>query len=58
MEEDETIAKYFDQVITISNQMRLNEEDMSDTKTVEKIPKTVLLKFDTVVCPIEETQDY
>jgi len=30
--------------------MRLNKENMSDTKIVEKILRTVLPKFDTVVC--------
>jgi len=42
MEEDETIAKYFDRIIAISNEMRLNREDMSDTKTTEEILNIVL----------------
>ena len=57
IDEDETIAKYFEQVIAISNQMRLNGEDMSYTKIIEKILRTVLSKLETVVCPIKETQD-
>ena len=54
---EEAIAKYFDRIIATSNQMRLNKENMSDTKIVEKILRTVLLKFDRVICPIEEIQD-
>lgn len=57
MNNDESIDNYFKRVMTVSNQMRSNGEEMSDSKIVEKILRTLTDKFTYVVVSIEESKD-
>lgn len=57
MKMDETIDDYFGRVMTVSNKMRSNREEMTDSKIVEKILRTLTDKFTYVVVSIEESKD-
>ena len=57
MKKDETITDYFARVMTVSNKMRSNGEDMPDSKIVEKILRTLTERFTYVVVSIEESKD-
>ncbi|KAL7584259.1 uncharacterized protein LOC128128980 [Lactuca sativa] len=57
MKTNETILEYFGRVLTISNQMRSNGEEMNDVKIVEKILRTLTEKYMLVVVSIEESKD-
>ncbi|KAL2232747.1 UNVERIFIED_CONTAM: hypothetical protein Sindi_1454700 [Sesamum indicum] len=57
MRKDEIINEYFAKVMTISNKMRSNGEDMSDSKIVQKIPRTLIEKFTYVVVSIEVSKN-
>ena len=53
----EDIDDYFGRVMAVSNKMRSNGEDMSDSKIVEKILRTLTEKFTYVVVAIEGSKD-
>ncbi|KAK9107817.1 hypothetical protein Syun_023828 [Stephania yunnanensis] len=57
MKNDENIDDYFRRVMTVSNKMRSNGENMPDSKIVEKILRTLTDKFTYVVVSIEESKD-
>lgn len=57
MKNDENVDDYFTRVMSISNKMRSNGEDMPDSKIVEKILRTLTDKFTYVVVSIEESKD-
>ncbi|KAL4567941.1 hypothetical protein LXL04_023537 [Taraxacum kok-saghyz] len=57
MKTGETIPEYFGRVLTISNQMRSNGEEMTDVKIVEKILRTLTEKYVYVVVSIEESKN-
>ncbi|KZV16959.1 hypothetical protein F511_33103, partial [Dorcoceras hygrometricum] len=54
---EETIDDYFGRVMSVSNKMRSNGENMSDSKIVEKILRALTDKFTYVVVSIEESKD-
>lgn len=53
MKNNETIPEYFGKVLTISNPKRSNGEDMTDTKIVEKILRTLSEKYTYVECQLK-----
>ena len=57
MKNEENIDDYFGRVMAVSNKMRSNGKDMSDSKIVEKILRTLTDKFTYVVVAIEESKD-
>jgi len=57
MKNEESIDDYFGRVMSVSNKMRSNGEDMTDSKIVEKILRTLTDKFTYVVVSIEESKD-
>ena len=57
MKNEENIDDYFGRVMDVFNKMRSNEEDMSDSKIVEKILRTLTKKFTYVVVSIEKSKD-
>ncbi|KAF2320024.1 hypothetical protein GH714_022159 [Hevea brasiliensis] len=57
MKREESIDEYFARVMTVANKMRSNGEEMTDTKIVEKILRTLTGKFTYVCVSIEESKD-
>lgn len=57
MKEGETITEYFSRVMLVVNEMRNLGEEMTDSKVVEKVLRTLAEKFTYVVCAIEESKD-
>ncbi|CAL2229173.1 unnamed protein product [Prunus armeniaca] len=57
MKEGEFVTDYFERMLTIANKMRMNGEQMEDVIIVEKILRSMISKFDYVVCSIEESKD-
>ena len=48
---------YFARTLTIANKMRIHGEQMGDVVVIEKILRSMIPKFDYVVCSIEESND-
>ncbi|KAL4563107.1 hypothetical protein LXL04_027140 [Taraxacum kok-saghyz] len=57
MKTSETILDYFGRVLSISNQIRTNGEQIENVKIVEKILKTLTDKYMYVVVSIEESRN-
>jgi hypothetical protein len=55
MKEGEIVSDYFAR--TLTNKMRFHGEKMSDVTVIEKILRSMTLKFNYVVCSIEESKD-
>jgi len=57
MKRDESVNEYFARTLTIANKMRTHGETMGDVAVIEKILRSMTLKFNYVVCSIEESHD-
>jgi len=57
MKEGEKVDEYFARTLTIANKMKAHGERMEQTIIIEKILKSMTLKFNYVVCSIEESND-
>ncbi|RDX98810.1 hypothetical protein CR513_18222, partial [Mucuna pruriens] len=57
MKEFESISDFGNKVMTVVNQMKRYKENMEDIHVVEKILHSLTIKFDFVVCAIEESKD-
>jgi hypothetical protein len=57
MKDEEKIEDYFSSVLTITNQMKLCGETLSDRSVMEKILRTLPSQFDHLVITYEETKD-
>ena len=55
--ESESVEDFYDRVILLLNQMRLNGEAIEDKRVVEKILLSLTRKFEYVVVAIEESKD-
>lgn len=53
MKEGETISEYFSRVMLVVNDMRNLGEEMSDSKVVENILKTLVEKSTYILCTVE-----
>jgi len=49
--------EYFARTLTVANKMKANGETLGDVAIIEKILRSLTLKFDYVVCSIEESKD-
>ncbi|KAL4589890.1 hypothetical protein LXL04_002802 [Taraxacum kok-saghyz] len=56
MNESESVEDFYDRVILLLNQMRLNGEAIEDKRVVEKILRSLTRKFEYVVVAIEESK--
>ena len=43
--------------MNLVNQIRLNSDELTNQKIVEKILRSLLIKFDNIVVAIEESKD-
>ncbi|XP_022041412.1 uncharacterized protein LOC110943991 [Helianthus annuus] len=57
MKEGETVEDYFNRTTLIVNQLRMNEEQISEQRVVEKILRSLTRNFESVVITVEETKD-
>lgn len=57
MKETESIEEFYNRVIILLNQMRLNGEVIEDRRVIEKILRSITRKFEYVVVAIEESKD-
>ncbi|GJY60111.1 retrovirus-related pol polyprotein from transposon TNT 1-94 [Tanacetum coccineum] len=57
MKPDEPVSDYFSRVMAIVNKMRIHGDKTEDVTVVEKILRSLTMKFNFVVCAIEESKD-
>ena len=57
MEENDTIGAYFTKILTLINQMKGCGETITDLMVIEKILRSLPVKFDYIVVAIEESKD-
>ena len=57
MKAKEIMNEYFARTLTIANKMKANGETLGNVAIIEKILRSLTLKFDYVVCSIEESKN-
>jgi len=57
MKDGENVSDYFSRTLTITNKLRFLGEEMKEITVIEKILRSMISKFDYVVCSIEESKD-
>ncbi|XP_077246125.1 uncharacterized protein LOC143885992 [Tasmannia lanceolata] len=57
MKDSESVEDFFNRVISLVNQLRVNSEDIQDQMIVEKILRSLTRKFEYIVVAIEESKD-
>ncbi|XP_050895319.1 uncharacterized protein LOC127101937 [Lathyrus oleraceus] len=57
MKEGEKIDSFISRTLMVVNKMKVNGEDMKQSTVVGKILRSLTLKFNYVVCSIEESND-
>ncbi|KAI3701552.1 hypothetical protein L6452_26726 [Arctium lappa] len=57
MKDAETIEEFYNRIVTLTNQMRVNDEVIDDKRVVEKILRSLTRKFEYIVVAIEESKD-
>ncbi|XP_052876279.1 uncharacterized protein LOC128282147 [Gossypium arboreum] len=58
MKPGETISDYFSKTMTIVNRMRTHGEQLGDVAIIEKSLRSLLPKYNFIVCSIEESKDF
>jgi hypothetical protein len=53
----ETVNDYFGRTLIITNKMRIHGEKIEDMMIIEKILRSMTLKYNYVVCSIKESHD-
>ncbi|XP_012458319.1 uncharacterized protein LOC105779116 [Gossypium raimondii] len=57
MKSGETVSDYFSRTMAITNKMRIYQDKLEDVAIVEKILRSMLPKFNFIICSIEESKD-
>ena len=57
MKDSESKEQFSIQVMNVANQIKLNGDEQTDQKIVEKILRSLPIKFDNIVVAIEESKD-
>ncbi|CAN6684534.1 unnamed protein product [Malus baccata var. baccata] len=57
MKAGESVNDYFGRTLVIANKMRIHKKHMEDVVIIEKILRSMVPKYDYVVCSIEESND-
>lgn len=57
MREGEKVDEYFARTLTIANKMKAHGEKMGQVVIIEKILRSMTLRFDYIVCSVEESND-
>ncbi|KAJ0616108.1 putative transcription factor interactor and regulator CCHC(Zn) family [Helianthus annuus] len=57
MKEIESVEDYYNRVVLITNQLKLNGETIDDRRIMEKILRSLTRRFECVVVAIEESKD-
>ena len=57
MKESNSVEKFSNCVINVVNQVRMNDDELSDQKVVKNILRSLPPKFDNVLVAIEESKD-
>ena len=57
MKESESVEEFYNRTISIANQLRVNGEEISDKRIIEKILRSMTRKFEHVIVAIEESKD-
>jgi len=58
MEDSESVSDYFSRTLALVNQMKTNGETIRDQQIVEKVLRSLTLKFEYIVTAIEESKDF
>ena len=53
----ESIFDYFTQVVTVSNELKRNDDELKEVRIIENILRSINSKFDHITVTIEETKD-
>ncbi|KAM7495907.1 hypothetical protein LguiA_020321 [Lonicera macranthoides] len=57
MKSGETVSEFFSRIMAIINKMRVHGEKIEELTVIEKILRSLISKFNYVVCSIEESKD-
>lgn len=57
MKEGESVNNYFSRTLGITTKMKIHGKNVQETFVVGKILRSMTLKFNYVVCPIEESNN-
>ena len=57
MKENEGVDEYFARTLTIANKIKIHGEKMDQMVIIENILRSMTLKFDYVVCSVEESNN-
>jgi hypothetical protein len=57
MKENEGVDEYFARTLTIANKIKIHGEKMDQVVIIEHILRSMTLRFDYVVCSVEESNN-
>jgi hypothetical protein len=57
MKENEGVDEYFARTLTIANKIKIHGEKMDQVVIIENILRSMTLRFDYVVCSVEESNN-
>jgi hypothetical protein len=57
MKENKGVDEYFARTLTIANKIKIHGEKMDQVVIIENILRSMTLKFDYVVCSVEESNN-